>query len=342
MSGAQPELPMKDVTPPKKKDAAPPITEGMVRKGGRNQGPSQVKERPAAPQPMNALPASPPAKPKTKKSTAVAVHQPQAPVQQKNVLQIIADVAARPDANPTVMRELLDMQKEIMADQAKRDFAAAFLALQKDLPAIRRDGKIEIRAKDQKGERSGPVQQATPYATFNNIMKTIKPLLFKHGFNLSFSTEPMGERLLVKGLLEGYGHERTTAFPLPAETSGSKNNVQGWGSSMSYGKRYCTIALLNIISEAPEDRDTDGAPNRESLRPAAGGGFVDVEERPAISKAQLAEIKIAMDDARVSETNFCKHYGIEKVGDLPADLFDAAKKELADHKAKYQKGGARG
>jgi hypothetical protein len=130
------------------------------------------------------------------------------------------------------MRALLDMQKEIMADQAKRDFNAAFIALQADLShvSIRQDGKIEVRKKDSSGERTGAVQQATPYATFNNIMKAIRPLLVKHGFTLSFATEPMGERLLVKGLLEGYGHERTTAFPLPAETSGSKNNVQGWGS----------------------------------------------------------------------------------------------------------------
>lgn len=323
-------LPMKDVTP-KKKAAEPAKT---------------TKEKPAAPKAAAAPPpASPPAKTKKKAGTAVAVHQPQAPAQQKNVLQIIADVASRPDANPTVMRELLDMQKEIMADQAKRDFNAAFIALQAELPTIRRDGRIEVREKDPRtGSREhGRVQQSTPYATFNAIMTTIKPLLVKHGFALSFSTEPAGERLLVRGLLEGYGHERTTAFPLPAETSGSKNNVQGWGSSMSYGKRYCTIALLNIISEAPEDRDTDGEPNRASLKAAKGGGFVDVPETIPVSEAQVEELKIAMDDARVSETNFCKHFGIQKVADLPADLFSAAKKQLADHKAKYQqKGPARG
>lgn len=35
--------------PPMKKASTPPLTEGKVVKGGRNQGPSQVKERPAAP-----------------------------------------------------------------------------------------------------------------------------------------------------------------------------------------------------------------------------------------------------------------------------------------------------
>lgn len=313
--GQQELLPMKDVTP-KKKAAEPAKTKEKV-----------APKAAAAPPP-----ASPPAKTKKKAGTAVAVHKPQAPAQQKNVLQIIADVASRPDANPTVMRELLDMQKEIMADQAKRDFNAAFIALQAELPTIRRDGRIEVREKDPRtGSREhGRVQQSTPYATFNAIMTTIKPLLVRHGFALSFSTEPAGERLLVRGLLEGYGHERTTAFPLPAETSGSKNNVQGWGSSMSYGKRYCTIALLNIVSEAPEDRDTDGEPNRESLKAAKGGGFVDVPDRPLVSEEQVVKLIENIEWCGVPKATFCKHYGIEKVSDLPADLFDAALKDCKD------------
>ncbi len=311
----RPELPMKDVTPKKKAEPAKPA-------------PKKTETKTSAP------PAAPPPA-KKPRGTAVAVHEPQVPAQQKNVLQIIADVAARPDANPTVMRELLDMQKEIMADQAKRDFNAAFIALQRDLPSIRRDGKIEIREKVG-GERVGKVQQATPYATFNNIMKTIKPLLVKHGFALSFETEPMGERLLVKGRLEGYGHERTTAFPLPAETSGSKNNVQGWGSSMSYGKRYCTIALLNIISEAPEDRDTDGHANRESLKAAKGGGFVDVPDRPLVSEEQVVKLIENIEWCGVPKATFCKHYGIAKVSDLPADLFDAALKDCRDYHENQQ------
>lgn len=310
----QPELPMKDVTPRKKAEP-------------EKAAPKKTETKASVPPP-----AAPPAAKKKAKGTAVAVHQPQAPAQQKTVLQIIADVAANPNANPATMRELLDMQKEIMADQAKRDFSAAFIALQIDLAkvSIRQDGKIVVRAKDARGERTGAVQQSTPYATFNNIMRTIKPLLFKHGFNLSFSTEPMGERILVRGLLEGYGHERTTAFPLPAETSGSKNNVQGWGSSMSYGKRYCTIALLNIVSEAPEDRDTDGEPNRESLKVAKGGGFVEVPDREVVSQAQLDKIVENIEWCGVSRAAFCKHYGITKVENLPADLFDAALKDCKD------------
>jgi hypothetical protein len=271
-----------------------------------------------------------------KASRAVAVHQPQAPKEAKNVLAIIADAAANPAINPTVMRELLDMQKEIMAEQSKRDFNAAFIALQKELPTIRRDGKIEIREKVA-GERTGRVQQSTPYATFNGIMQVIKPLLIKHGFALSFETEPMGDRLLVKGRLEGHGHERNTAFPLPAETSGSKNNVQGWGSSMSYGKRYCTVALLNIISEDPADRDTDGNPNKPTLKDAKGGGFVETPDRPKITEEQAIALRDLIEWCGVGTKRFVEHYGIKAVSDLPADMFTAAEKSCKDYHENQQR-----
>lgn len=40
--------PWRDVSPPRY-DRVPPITEGYVVKGGRNQGPSQITVRPPAP-----------------------------------------------------------------------------------------------------------------------------------------------------------------------------------------------------------------------------------------------------------------------------------------------------
>lgn len=249
-------------------------------------------------------------KTKTKKraaSKAVAIHRPTSPAvaQPRNFLQVIAEAAMNPACDVGKMQALLDMQRQIEDRDAVKAFNHHFIALQNDLPTIRQDGKIVIPAKE------GRAGQATPYATFNNIMKAIKPLLVKHGFALSFSTEPAAERILVKGLLEGHGHHRDTAFPLPAETSGSKNNVQGWGSSMSYGKRYCTIALLNLISEAKEDADTDG-----------------VELGGNVSPAQLkALIKLA-DDSGADKVLFCGVMKVPSMAEIPAARFEEAKTQL--------------
>jgi len=268
-------------------------------------------------------------KSKPKPDTALAVHHPVEHRPPKNFLMILADVAANPATNPSVMREMLDMQKEIVAEECKQAFDAAFIALQAELPVINKDGKIEIRAKDASGERSGKLQQATPYATFDSIMDAIQPLLTKHGFGLSFETQSANERLLVRGHLIGHGHERHTEFPLPAETSGSKNNVQGWGSSMSYGKRYCTIALLNIRSRAMQDADTDGFPG--DFKRAKGGGLAEAPKKAeTLTDDEAIELRDFMDTCKVPVPKFCQHFGIAKVADLPRELLQAARKECVD------------
>lgn len=270
-------------------------------------------------------------------SSAVAVQQSRTlsrEQQPADFLSLLYQMAIDPRVDVGKMKAGLDMQERLEEREAKKAFTAAFMQLQHDIPAIRRDGKIEIREKDASGQRSGRVQQATPYATFNAIMKAVAKPLKKNGFALSFATEPGADgRIIVRGILDHEGgHQRTTSFPLPAETSGSKNNVQGWGSAMSYGKRYATIALLNIVSEAPEDMDTDG--HEGHFKRGTEGSIVDVEPVRKLSRAQTAELEQVMQDCGVSVRGFCEIYGIKAVAELNDDLFEAAKKRCRDYKAK--------
>lgn len=250
-----------------------------------------------------------------------------------NFLAVLAKAASDPKVDAGKMRELLEMQKEISQEESRRSFVRAYMAMQKTLPKINKDGMIEIKAKDDDGKRreNSRVQQATPFATFNNIMRGIKKPMEANGFAISFGTEPSsdGTRLIVKGFLDHEdGHQRVTAFPLPAEVSGSKNNVQGWGSSLSYGKRYCTIALLNIISEAGVDEDNDG-------HFAADASNKD-NSAEKITTKQAEELIKAIDDCGVGGVRFCRTYEIEKVADLPASRYEEAKQNCANYKAAAQ------
>lgn len=268
--------------------------------------------------------------------TAVAVATASAPMTIEpaptNMLAVIARAAADPRVDVAKMQALLGMQKEIEDRDAQKAFTVAFIAMQKKIPSIQRDGKIEIREKDQQGGRTGRVQQSTPYATFNGIMKAVDKPLRDHGFSLTFATEPATDgRIIVRGILEHeQGHSRTTSFPLPAETSGSKNNVQGWGSAMSYGKRYCTIALLNIISHDPKDADTDG--HEGTFKAAKEGSLIEATDMVLISPAQIEELKLVIQSCGVSEEQFLQRYKIDKLSELPADMLEAAKTALRRHK----------
>lgn len=327
---------MKDITP---------------KKGPDKKGADKKPEPKPEPKPEKK-----PAKAKAKRpaSTAVAKHEPQRAVAKRpaptSLLQVILDAVADPRCDTGKMRELLAMQKEIDAEEARRAFTVDYMALQDDLPAITADRRIEIRKKDRTtGERTGAVEQSTPYSSFNAIMRVIKKPLKNHGFTLSFSTEPSpdGTRLLVTGYLDHVrGHQRKTVFPLPAETSGSKNNVQGWGSSQSYGMRYGTRALLNVITNAPEDADMDGAtvqqvttdqPRAGNVKTIAHEAEPDrVPDQPKrLTLAQSEALTTLIKNCQVSVEKFCEKYGVDAVIDLNPSFYAEAEKALRAHAKKY-------
>ena len=238
-----------------------------------------------------------------------------------NMLEIIAAAAANPKVDTDKMRALLEMQKEIRAEEARMSFTRAFIKLQADLPVIDAKGRIVIEGKP--GRRG----QSTPYATFNEIHRVTKPFLKDNGFALSFEPDlgPEG-RIIMRGHLDHVdGHSKTCAIPLPLETSGSKNNVQGVGSSISYGKRYATISLLNIVSHAAEDADLDGhSPDQ----------IVDrVATVKTIDKKQLDILVKAIGEAGATATMVCEKYGVDDLADLPLGSLQPAHDALARFKA---------
>jgi hypothetical protein len=54
------------------------------------------------------------------------------------------------------------------------------------------------------------------------------------------------------------GHEETATFSLGLDLSGGKSNMQGYASSTSFGQRYCTKLLLNLVFEGDDDNGAKG------------------------------------------------------------------------------------
>jgi hypothetical protein len=175
--------------------------------------------------------------------------QPDLPVHQ--VLTAIMAAATNESVDPGKLRELLSFHKELMAVQAEQQFTEAFQRLSRDLPRIKKNGSVEYKGKE-----------AFRFATFDNISAVIRPLLEREGFTLSFDTEPRngeGGGAIVTGRLSHVaGHHRTASIALALDASGGKNNIQGMGSTFSYGRRYCTTMLLNLTTEDDDDGKAGG------------------------------------------------------------------------------------
>lgn len=167
---------------------------------------------------------------------------------------MIERLAALPDFDVAKLEKLLDMQERILDRNAEAAFNAAFAEMQAAIPTVLEKGKTD------KGR----------YAKQEDIVEVVKPILRDYGFSLSFRTEWPGDKLIkIVGILTHRdGHKRESEFLAEADTSGSKNAIQARGSTVTYGRRYTTTDLLNIISR--EQRDDDG---QRSGRPDPPAGF---------------------------------------------------------------------
>lgn len=135
-------------------------------------------------------------------------------------------------------------------DQLAKDRAAfdkAFLKLQGVLPTINEKGIIEYR-----DGRKGT------YALNEDIQDAILPLLQAHGFTLHFETYyPDHNAIGIEGVLtHKRGHQRKSRFESGADMTGGKTIAQARGSIVSYGHRYTSVDLLNLVTRGA---DNDGA-----------------------------------------------------------------------------------
>jgi ERF superfamily len=256
----------------------------------------------------------------------IVVHQPASPPAPRSMLEVIATAVRDPACDVAKMQALLDMQERIEANDARKQFTQAFNALQAELPVINKDGIIDhgdgVTAKGNK-------KLKTRWATYPNIMDICGPLLKKHGFTLSSVIEPSadGLKINVVGYLDHIGgHSRVSRFPMTADATGGKNNQQGWGSSQQYGMRYNAIALLNIVSKAPQDNDNDGfTKKRDPDDPISSGPKL-------ITDDQAAELREAIEDCGVPLDTFLKKFRVEEVASLLASEFKNAMTSCANYK----------
>lgn len=180
------------------------------------------------------------------------------------------------DVDPEKLRALLDLQKDIMATQARQEFEAAFAVMHPKLPAIEKNGKI-LR-------RDRTVQSR--FGRLEDIQAITTPIMAEHGFTLRHRTgfpKDAPGKVLVTGILTHVaGHFETSEFMADPDLSDFRTDIQSQGSTISYGRRYTTIDLLNIVTRGADNDgqgghqqqqrvdDAQGAPRQREVVPPAG------------------------------------------------------------------------
>lgn len=220
------------------------------------------------------------------------------------LVALIERAAKDPSVDLDKMERLFRLHEAALDRRSKTAFAEALSAMQAQLPTVVALGRITGEDKDKnKITRS-------KYAKWEDVNEAIRPVLCEHGFALSFRiTQPTPDRVAVTAVLTHRGgHSEETTLHLPNDPSGGKNNVQAWGSSVSYGKRYTSFALLNIAARGEDD---DGK----------------AADKPAefITDAQVAELEKLIADTKSDKEKFLRLGNVTALADIPAANFDKAR-----------------
>lgn len=175
------------------------------------------------------------------------------------ILEIINRVAMDPNADIEKMERLLVMYQSIQRDKAEREFNAALQAVQAEMPSIKRDA-------DNK-------QTSSTYARLESINAALIPVYTKHGFSLSFGTKPGGESFINVTCRVSHvaGHTRDYDYPSPIVTTGIKGNAMmtpthASGSALSYGRRYLTCLIFNVVLTNEDDDGNKASPRAEPAK----------------------------------------------------------------------------
>lgn len=172
------------------------------------------------------------------------------------------------------------------------------------------------------------------YANLDAIMTVVRPVLSKYGLYIS-----QQERLMSNGTIVLYTRVRhcgqwiESRIPIIPD----KDNIQGYGSAISYHKRYSIMSLLGITC-AQDNDDDDGEslmtqsrirddmenPRKlESVRDRVVKEYINEEEVYALETLLVNRPKLA--------NKLLSDLGIKSLRYIPKDNFQPIRQKLQTH-----------
>lgn len=99
------------------------------------------------------------------------------------------------------------------------------------------------------------------YADLATVLKTVRPVLAKHGIALTQTTQILDGSLVLVTRLHWRDEELAGYYPI----NPTKADPQGYGSAMTYARRYALQAMVGV---AADDDDDGNAASAAPSKPA--------------------------------------------------------------------------
>lgn len=215
------------------------------------------------------------------------------------LLRALIDGASEKGIDPAQLRELMQLQRDWQADRAREAFADAMAEFQGRCPQIVKRRGVSL---------TGGGRADYKYASLDDIMRIVQPILSDCGVSVSFSASISENGMIdVTCTLRRGIHAEPHTMSVPAPAQMRVNDTQKVGAALSYAKRYALCAALNI---QVVDEDTD----------AVGLG-------EKVNEKQAATIRDLIQESGADEAGFLEWMKVGRDGrveDIPASKYNMA------------------
>lgn len=174
--------------------------------------------------------------------------------------------------------------------QSIATIAKALCDFQSEMPILTLDREVEVNTK-------GGGRYKFKYATFKNIVETVKPLMKKYRLSFTQIVEPDGAVTTI--LMHESGEYLQSTLLIRGEQT-----PQGIGSAITYAKRYSLAAMLGLVADEDDDANI-----------AQGNNFeINEDHRPWLNRGtkEYANAIAKLSEQKISMAEVERHYKVSK------------------------------
>lgn len=188
--------------------------------------------------------------------------------------------------SPADLRELLAVQKEYEANEARKEFNKAFADFKAEAISVHKGTTIT----------DGPLKGKRHANLFDVVVASAAPLA-RHGLSTSWKlTKDEPTLMEVTCVLKhSAGHSESVSMSSAPDTGPGRNAIQARGSAKSYLERYTLMAILGLAATDQDDDDggrTEPSPEELAAKAAEDAIYDKIGLAETVTELQKVKPEI--------------------------------------------------
>lgn len=220
-------------------------------------------------------------------------------------------MAVEKGADLDKLQQLMGLQERWEANEAKKAYVTAMNAFKADPPEVFKEKQVAYK------------EVKYSHALLEDAVDAIGAALSKHSLSFRWDCNQLeGGIVQVTCIItHSQGHSEKTMLQAGLDSSGSKNNIQSLGSTVTYLQRYTLFAATGLAAKGMDD-DGKGS------------------EKVFITEQQAADLKALAEEVNANVPVFLEYLGkkgkvsIASFAEIPANMHHDAVAALEQKRKK--------